>query len=400
MGNELSTLGGAVVTATTAVAAGATLGQVQAINDAVVDSAKFTAECAEKTLVRHVGETLAMAAVTVGASIASGVTLGQVQVLNDAVVECANKTTRAGERAGTGLLDVADGVTDGLPVIGHVKGGVFRAMGDRERSDRALKSSSRSVSVLAGGVKGYLVGGPVGAVVGGVVCGAAMDGTITGVESALHRKFRPHGQIACWYQVAHATSSEQRISGIVGGAMTPVVDALSGFAAGKTVHVLRRPRGADVVKLENAASDAPLPAASAFKRWTQFCSESKAMAPLDASDGLVKQALDGLSGVVVGGTTVEALYDTASKPENKDAFQQLWSDLLARVRDALAPSEPTSAEPASNDSELRNIDTTSDGAAASLLLAHTGSLKGKDVMLVLLMLYVAVSAMVFTASKS
>lgn len=434
MGNELSTLGGAVVTAGTAVAAGATFGQVQALNDAVVDSAKFTAEHAEKTVVRHVGETVAMALATVGTSIASGVTFGQVRVLNDAVVHCANKTAEAGERAGAELLGVADGMTDGIPVVGHVKGGVLRAIGDHERSDRALKSSSRSVSVLAGGVKGYLVGGPVGAVVGGVMCGAAMDGTITGIESALHKEFRPHGQIACWDQVAKAKSSDERIGGIVGGVMTPVADALTGFAVGKSVHMLHRPRGGNLAKIENTGGE--LPAATAFKRWTSFSgtSVSSASAP-QVCDGLVTQAMNGVGGLVAGGKTAEVLFETASSDISMEAFQSLWGrvfekatdafaqrpvgepmrmsddlghapresaspallDLLERVRDAFAQRQAAVPERREKNSET---DSVCSGDVTPPSLFKNETFKGKELLLLLLMLYVAMSSAILLTSKT
>ena len=42
MGNEISTVGGAIATAATSVAAGVTFGQVDALNQAVVYTAKFT----------------------------------------------------------------------------------------------------------------------------------------------------------------------------------------------------------------------------------------------------------------------------------------------------------------------------------------------------------------------
>jgi hypothetical protein len=56
-----------------------------------------------------------------------------------------------------------------------------------------MKSSSRTVGVIGGGVGGFLVGGPPGAIVGGVSGGAAMDGIITGVDSAVHDEYRPNG---------------------------------------------------------------------------------------------------------------------------------------------------------------------------------------------------------------
>ena len=42
MGNEISTLGGAIVTAGAAVAAGVTFGQIDELNDTVVECAKVS----------------------------------------------------------------------------------------------------------------------------------------------------------------------------------------------------------------------------------------------------------------------------------------------------------------------------------------------------------------------
>lgn len=57
MGNEISTVGGALATAGTSIAAGITFGQVDELNDAVVSCAKFTASKAEKTVVKSIAET-------------------------------------------------------------------------------------------------------------------------------------------------------------------------------------------------------------------------------------------------------------------------------------------------------------------------------------------------------
>ncbi len=47
-GNEISTVGGAVATAATSVAAGVTFGQIDELNQAVVDCAEYTADKVSK----------------------------------------------------------------------------------------------------------------------------------------------------------------------------------------------------------------------------------------------------------------------------------------------------------------------------------------------------------------
>ena len=60
---------------------------------------------------------------------------------------------------------------DGIPVVGHVKGGIHYICGDKEGGDNAMKSSSRTVGVIGGGVGGFFVGGPAGAIGGGLTGG-------------------------------------------------------------------------------------------------------------------------------------------------------------------------------------------------------------------------------------
>ncbi|GAB9472304.1 hypothetical protein Gpo141_00009485 [Globisporangium polare] len=401
MGNDLSTLGGAVVTTGTAVAAGVTFGQVQALNDALVDSAKYTAEHAEKTVVRHVGETLVMAVATLGTSVASGVTLGQVTALNDAVVHCAKKTSLASQKSGSELLTVADGLSDGIPGVGHVKGGICYAVGDKERGDRAMKSSSRSVSVLGGGVKGYLVGGPVGAIAGGIIAGAAMDGTITGIESSIHKEFRPHGQIASWNQVATAKNSDERIGGIVSGVMTPVTDGLSGYAAGKTVHMVRHHShhpSTDLAKMNPSASDTRLmriPGVKALKEamnsWKEQAVGTNTVTD-GAGGGFIKQATDALGGIFASSKAVEALHEaaTSSSDKTQTKLQQLWDQARVQITNAIEKkfTDETTKKESSN------------GATATItgrLTGESGAFKGKEIVLALFVVYVA--AIMLTAHK-
>ncbi|CAL4068688.1 unnamed protein product [Meganyctiphanes norvegica] len=60
------------------------------------------------------------------------------------------------------FLKVVSGTVDSLPGVGHVKGGMHYACGDKDGGDRAMKASSRTTAVIGGGVGGFIVGGPVG----------------------------------------------------------------------------------------------------------------------------------------------------------------------------------------------------------------------------------------------
>jgi len=232
MGNEISTIGGAVATAGTSIAAGVTFGQVDALNNAVVECAKFTGEKASKTIVRHAGETVGSAVAVVGTSVAAGVTFGQVGALNNAVIATANHTAHAAVATGGEVVTLADGVANGIPGVGHIKGGIHYACGDKAGGDQAMKAASRTIGVIGGAGVGVL-GGPAGMVAGAVAGGAAMDGITTGVESAIKGEYTPSGQIEAWTKVAKARNGQEVIGGVVAGITTPLMDGLAGYGQAK-----------------------------------------------------------------------------------------------------------------------------------------------------------------------
>ncbi|KAI5081651.1 hypothetical protein GOP47_0001394 [Adiantum capillus-veneris] len=87
-----------------------------------------------------------------------------------------------------------------------------------------MKAASRTTGVVLAGVGGMLVGGPVGAVAAGVAGGALMDGLTTGIDSAVHRRFRPSGTIATVNEAIELNSEGKPIAGkifdAVGGVIT------------------------------------------------------------------------------------------------------------------------------------------------------------------------------------
>ena len=133
-----------------------------------------------------------------------------------------------------GVSDFADGV----PVVGHVKGGIHYACCDEEGGDNAMKSASRSVGVIGGGIAGGLVGGPVGAVAGGIAGGVAMDGITTGVDSLVHDEYRPSGQVAVTNMVNGKASVGDYFDSVAGVAF----DGASGYGAGKAAMKYRDTR--------------------------------------------------------------------------------------------------------------------------------------------------------------
>mmetsp|Transcript_24154 Transcript_24154/g.24421 ORF Transcript_24154/g.24421 Transcript_24154/m.24421 type:complete len:499 (-) Transcript_24154:260-1756(-) len=237
MGQEISTAGGVIATAGTTVVAGVTLGQVESCNNAVVDCAKYTSNHASQTLVRHCGETAVHSSCAVGNSVASKVCRNKEKVYRQAARESSHKAAESAKTLGKQSLELVDGISDGMPVVGHIKGGAMYALGYSERGERALKSATRTTAVITAGTSGFLVGGPGVAVGAGVAAGAAVDGLYTGIDYAIHREYRPSGQIAAWTAVMDGKSSDVVISGVIGSVLTPLLDGCTGLTAGRAVTV-------------------------------------------------------------------------------------------------------------------------------------------------------------------
>ena len=124
MGNEVSTVFGAASVVGTSVVAGVTLGQVEVLNNAVKETSKFTADKFMKTNVRHVGE-------LTGTAVAAAVTLGQFEGVN-------NHLKRSAKETGKTLLETGNNTANGVPVVGHIKGGIHRFAGDTAGADAAF----------------------------------------------------------------------------------------------------------------------------------------------------------------------------------------------------------------------------------------------------------------------
>ncbi|ORY41362.1 hypothetical protein BCR33DRAFT_826300 [Rhizoclosmatium globosum] len=154
------------------------------------------------------------------------------------VAEAAGKTAAAGACAMVARVkqltssskeEAWDGVGSSLPVVGHVKGVVHYAMGDTAKGDAAMKAASRSAVVLAATV----ATGGAGALVCGAAAvgtGVAMDGITTGIDSAVHKEYRPAGIIEASTR-AHQTGDPNDIFAAVA---IPVGDFASGAMYGKT----------------------------------------------------------------------------------------------------------------------------------------------------------------------
>jgi len=72
-------------------------------------------------------------------------------------------------------------VVDSIPIAGHVAGGIYYALGDKERGDETMKASTRSSAAILGGVAGFLGAGPVGGALGALSAGSATDLIFSGM---------------------------------------------------------------------------------------------------------------------------------------------------------------------------------------------------------------------------
>lgn len=172
-------------------------------------------------------------------------------------------------------------VADGIPVVGHVKGGIHYACGDKQGGDKAMKSSSRTIGVVAGGVGGMVVAGPVGAVAGGIAGGQAMDGITTGIDSAVHREYRPNGGLI--NGVGNMNKGEFSAGegfDVIGGI---AFDGLGGYSAGQGVNPGKvgihgaKPMGQQAIYLGKKVGQGCLPVKEI--RGKQFGKAAKAFVP-------------------------------------------------------------------------------------------------------------------------
>lgn len=101
-------------------------------------------------------------------------------------VESASGDNEAAKKTQEQFLhEFIEPVADNTPVVGHIKGGIHIAAGDKERGEQILKGASTSTAAVIGGI----LAGPAGA----IAAGAATDGLITGIDSAINREYSPFG---------------------------------------------------------------------------------------------------------------------------------------------------------------------------------------------------------------
>lgn len=147
-----------------------------------------------------------------------------VQVLTGDV-EGAVETQK---KCGNALLRTADGI----PIVGHAKGVIHYACGDKEGGNKAMMSATRTTGVMGAGAAGFLVGGPVGAVAAGVAGGAAFDTSFTVIDSVANDAYRPSG----YYAAIDNIVKNPNAGDIFDTCFIPVGDGLAGYSGGRLVN--------------------------------------------------------------------------------------------------------------------------------------------------------------------
>eukprot|EP00929_Paragymnodinium_shiwhaense_P003197 TRINITY_DN10362_c0_g1_i2.p1 TRINITY_DN10362_c0_g1~~TRINITY_DN10362_c0_g1_i2.p1 ORF type:complete len:252 (+),score=33.30 TRINITY_DN10362_c0_g1_i2:127-882(+) len=117
----------------------------------------------------------------------------------------AESKSRA-SRSNEAWSEFIEGVVDGIPVFGHMKGWWHVLDGEEERGARAVASATRSVTVIAAGIGGGIFGGPAGACAAGVASGAAFDSIATAIESGFQASCTPSGTVALATTAANAAA--------------------------------------------------------------------------------------------------------------------------------------------------------------------------------------------------
>ncbi|XP_062576923.1 uncharacterized protein LOC134238829 [Saccostrea cucullata] len=166
-------------------------------------------------------------------------------------VEICNGDVEAAKETQSEFVKNMSGLADAFPVVGHVKGVVHYAAGDREGGDNAMKSASRTTGAIIGGAVGSLAG-PAGAYAGGVAGAVTMDAIITGADSAIHGEDRLHGSISQFEELRKNPSNAGKWFDVV--ASTGFDALVGGYAGTKVCNSIKNAK----TKCANSKTQSPV----------------------------------------------------------------------------------------------------------------------------------------------
>ena len=124
------------------------------------------------------------------------------------------------------------GAVDSIPVVGHIKGAVEYALGHKEAAKKSFEAATRTTVVMGAGVAGFCLGGPAGAVGAGIGAGVLFDAAESGIDSAIHRDWRPHGEMKEFTHIVQGDASWWDYASL---GMDIVFDGLSGADGGGAI---------------------------------------------------------------------------------------------------------------------------------------------------------------------
>lgn len=160
------------------------------------------------------------------------------------LVQCLNGDNEAARKTQIKFLKSVEIFVDSVPVVGHIKGGIHYAIGQKEKGHSAMKSSSGTVVSIAAGVGGTMVAGPIGGASSAVAASKCFDATVTLIDTAANgyrNDGRPrfYGSLNAADKICRSKSSSGEVFDFVleiglnafGGAYSTKVDTgLKGFA--------------------------------------------------------------------------------------------------------------------------------------------------------------------------
>ena len=191
--------------------------------------------------------------------------------------------------------NAASAVADGLPVVGHVKGVVHYAMGDKQKGHQSMESASRTTLVLgAGALTGGLGAGVALGAGAGVGTGLAYDGTTTLIDKAVSKDPNTANNRGI-FALANKDVTPNEVFGAL---VTPIGDGLTGAGGAKLGKNIRaRVNGQSALKNTFKEIKVADPKGATKQTMNAAKAGRKAQNLLKKNDLVVtSQAVDGASG--------------------------------------------------------------------------------------------------------
>lgn len=145
-----------------------------------------------------------------------------------------------------------EGLADGIPVVGHIKGGIHYAMGDQTKGDECMVGATKSTLVLAAGVAtGGVGGGAVAAAFAGIAVGTATDAVVGAIDRDENGCYKSRGVIG---SVDNVGKGKDVINAVFEGIVDVGGNAMGGATGPKLFKGLTKK--IDQIKFKNQVTNA------------------------------------------------------------------------------------------------------------------------------------------------